>query len=43
MNRPIFLTRTQRVLPIVRQLLSLVVVLALFVGLGLVIGHWASS
>jgi hypothetical protein len=43
MNRPLFLTRTQRVLPVVRQVLVLVVVLGLFVSLGLVIGHWATS
>lgn len=39
MNRPIFLTRTQRVLPVIRQLLALVVVLGLFIGLGLLLGY----
>lgn len=43
MNRPIFLTRTQRVLPVVRQLLALAVVLGLFIGLGLVLGHGISQ
>ncbi len=43
MNRPIFLTRTQRVLPVIRQLLALAVVVGLFVGIGLVLGYGVSK
>lgn len=43
MNRPIFLTRTQRVLPVIRQLLALVVVFGLFIGTGLLIAYEVSK
>lgn len=38
MNRPIFLTRTQRMLPVARRVLAAVVVFGLFAGIGIVIG-----
>lgn len=42
MNRPIFLTRTQRAAPILRRALAGAVVVGLFVGLGLAIGWWVA-
>lgn len=43
MNRPIFLTRTQRVMHVVPQILALIVVFGLFIGLGLLIGYGVSK
>lgn len=39
MNRPIFLTRTQRLTHGLRHLVATVIVFGLFIGLGLVIGY----
>lgn len=39
MNRPIFLTRAQRLRHSVGRVLSIIVVLGLFAGIGLLLGY----
>ena len=41
--RPLFLTRTRRVMRVIPQLLALATVLGLFIGLGLLVGYGISQ